>query len=348
MNMLHRLARGSKKTEAAYTSLSSRSLTPRPYPAAHAREPRHVYENEQPFPVSAIPMDDITFDTENREESPAAASSPLPVGTTPAPVSDLTTTPASPSKPVSSIGQLSPTKTDALPFVNPVNPSKTFIAKVQNVERIVKEGRARVAATNAVPVTSYELEALGIHRIGLGIDDTNRINAVNSSIVVYNGPLDDTKMEEKGLSLTYNYPSHIIDTVILVSTNTAQCQASVSLSLNAYSDIRTEVNRDYKFAGDYVLKTAVKNHREMAYAGYVKILSVHNNIDKMSAKRGVSIQNWVYTLRDEVARAGLVAKFIEEAKKEAWLAKLYEQKITPVPAAKQNSGDDQDEFPEEV
>jgi hypothetical protein len=334
--------KGSKPRDAAPGTYSDRSRVPQPDNNAASRTPRLPESNTLGLPelsgagpVMYVPELGRSLAGSTAPPVEDNATDPVPMKETPPTETTASTTPVAqeekdPHFPIEPVSQ-------------PAKPGKKLILKVENIERIVQESKLRIRTTNAVSVTTSQLKTLGIHRIGLGSQDFNRIEAVNSNIEVYNGPLDSNEAEVRGLHLTHNHPSHVIDTIVLASMETEQCNAAVSIALNAFAVIRTEVKKDYQFAADYVLKAAVKSHMEHAYAGYVKILSVSNNIDKITEKRGNAIENWVLTLRDDVKKAGAVAKFIENARREAFLAGMVNQKIRKASTEEQeNSEDDND------
>jgi hypothetical protein len=214
--------------------------------------------------------------------------------------------------------------------------------KVPYMDRVVAESKERIKKANALAITTEQLER-GIHRLGLGEDDDNRINAVSTTFEVNVGSLELSADKTKGLDKPHMYPSHIIDTTVLVAMNTEQCAKAVNLALSAFSEIRNEVNNRYIYAAEYVLKVASENHAMGAYAGYVKILSVSKNIDKITVKRGDAISAWVYTLRDEVEKAKALADFIERAHLEAFLAKMANRKFIRKNDTKDRAEDDDSE-----
>ncbi len=135
------------------------------------------------------------------------------------------------------------------------------------------------------------------------------------------------------------YPAHIIDTAVLIAKNTPQTEKFITVGLNAFNEVRKEATTKYKYAADYVLKVAVQKQAERAYAGYVGILSVRNDVDNITHKRAEAMTAWVHTLREDIKEAGVTAALIEDARTKQFLAELARNKYAKTQAAVDDSAD---------
>lgn len=217
------------------------------------------------------------------------------------------------------------------------------IVTLHHIGRMKDESIKRMDDAGAVPITTEQLQVIGIRHLNLGENDTERINFVSTTLVVYGGNLTDCVPSSAGLHTKDHHPAHIIDTAVLIARNTPQLEKFIMVGLNAFNDIRKEATTKYMFAADYVLKVAVQKHAERAYAGYVGILSVRNDVDKITRKRAEAMTEWVHTLREDIKEAGAAAALIEEARTKLFLEGLKRKKFTNTQPAKEDVHADNDD-----
>jgi hypothetical protein len=313
------------------TILTSRSSTPRPYPLAST--PRSAAENgvgSPRLPPLAAAGPAMHVDEIRRSDSGITAP-PIAVET----AAETT----EPSAAVAVIPTpVAPTETKDTLAIQTTSATLGMVT-LRHVGRMKEESIRRMEDAKAIPITTEQLRDIGIRHLNLGENDTERINFVSTTLEVYGGNLTDGVPHPTGMHQKHVYPAHIIDTAVLIAKNTPQTEKFITVGLNAFNEVRKEATTKYKYAADYVLKVAVKKHAERAYAGYIGILSVRNDVDKITRKRADAMTEWVHTLREDIKEAGVTAALIEEARTKQFLAELARKKYTKTQAANDDSTD---------
>jgi hypothetical protein len=212
------------------------------------------------------------------------------------------------------------------------------------MERILRESMARIDLTGAKTITKEELDRCGIDGVGIGEADTKRISAVCSSTCVNLGTIDFSAATETGFTKKNIVPSHVIDVPVFILKDAPKCGSAVTAAINAFATIREEVKAEFGPNAEFVMRVAVQNHANEAYHGYVDILAVHNNVEKVSVPRVEAIKHWVHTLRIEVEKASVIVDILKQLRREKFLLTVKCTKI----GSKKNAAAAQEEDVVEV
>lgn len=195
------------------------------------------------------------------------------------------------------------------------------------MERVLNESMARIDLIGAKTITKEELDRCGIDGVGIGETDTKRISAVCSSACVNLGTIDFSVAAETGFTKKNIVPSHVIDVTVFILRDALKCGSAVAAGINAFATIREEVMAEFGSDAEFVLRVAVQNHANEAYHGYVDILAVHNNVEKVSIPRVEAIKHWVHTLRIEVEKASSIVDILKQLRREKFLLTVKCKKI---------------------
>jgi uncharacterized protein YijF (DUF1287 family) len=328
--------------EGTYTSLTTRSTTPRPDSAAHARRPRHERLSLADIAApEAIDMEssfaDVRRTSFNQESdlisAPSAEISKDTLASTPRLVRLAATPVASPvlpepentiSEPVV-IGGVTLANDEVKDQLVPTQKrQKLIIQTLKFAGRIVEESIALMVKGGTSQITTVQLKEMGIRNLGLGPGDVNRIKYLCSTLMVNGGDIDP--ILPMSIDNSNVYPAHIINVAVMISMSTSHPEQYVTIALNAFNKIRNETKAMYRFAADFALEKGVEEHASKAYAAYVKILIVRDDVDTITFKRVEAIEAWVGTLRDEIERASEEARRVEEARMQAWLTGMMTTK----------------------